>query len=817
MSKGTLAVVGGSNNKKIQIGFTNAKGQYVQKVIFEKSNLRIPENQISLAILEKIQSDINQLNKLKVEFEEDNDQILKLREQDQEWDREKAQFTETLTERTRPNEQSKTVNPNNFHNPYNFVPALPRDSNAVQESELGDHRAPGHGRYLPDCWSGRISVKLTTVTPLLIPDAAEMTANEDNHKTYSIRLGKDGKPYLPPTSIKGMLRSAYEAVTNSRLSVLDNHDARLAYRMPAKIGLRMVPARIEGEKGKEKIKLYPGTSGIRNDRSPQGAMYAAWLPRYDRSSTKLKFEVRYPDGNLPQHGDHVKFWAEEFGKTNYSGNFTFTYWKTRAVVKHDKTLPPTPLPSSGYGKHKPTGRGIEQFEGYVYLTKKNINNKHDERVFIVNDSSISLPLTSDLKEKWKELIANYQEEHKDEIKKGLDSPPALNHSLWSRQVVAGEVEQNLKDGSLCYAHVKKENDQIKVLDLYPVMITRGLFEMAPIQLLDQSLRPATQKDQLSPADRVFGWVNQKGKGAYKGHLRVHSVSCISDDPIDDFGSEAETFPLTILGQPKPQQARFYCADDSNGKPIANGEPKEEGYKYNDQSLRGRKVYPHHQGLPESYWDQPAQYRPDPIKGHYQEYRQPPGDNERTDQNRSIRNWVKPESEFTFDIDITNLSEVELGALLWLLTSPDIHYHRLGGAKPLGFGSVWLDIDWENSDLRLGTDWVEFYRSLISSSHQSKEPWSTIQAYKEATLQAYSNKDSAFEKVPFIAAFCHSSKGFDDNAAIHYPRSTPNPTPEGEAFKWFVENDKSGTPSGRKLSLPDLTNVRVESLPLNPIN
>lgn len=812
MSKGTLAVVGGSNNKKIQISFINTRGQYVQKVIFEKNNLRIPEDQISLAILEKIQSDVNQINKLKVEFEEDNDQILKLREQDQEWDRGKAQLTETLTERTRPNKQSKTVNPNNFHNPYNFVPALPRDSNAVQESELGDHRAPGHGRYLPDRWSGRISVKLTTVTPLLIPDAAEVTANEDDHKTYSMRLGKDGKPYLPPTSIKGMLRSAYEAVTNSRLSVLDNHDAKLAYRMPAKIGLQMVPARIEDGK----IRLYPGTSTIGQDGRPRGAMYAAWLPRYDRNSRNLRFEVRYPDGNLPQHGDHVKFWAEEFGKTNHNGDFTFKYWKVRAVVKHDKTLPSKPSPSPGHGKHKPTDRGIEQFEGYVYLTNKNIDNKHDERVFIVNDSSIAVPLTNDLKEKWKELIANYQEEHKDEIKKGLDSPPALNRSLWSRQVLAGEAEQNLQDGSLCYAHVKKENDKCLVLDLYPVMITRGLFEMAPIQLLDQSLRPATQKDKLSPADRVFGWVNQKGKGAYKGHLRVHSVSCISDDPIDNFGSEAATFPLTILGQPKPQQARFYCADDLNGKPIANGEPKEEGYKCGDQALRGRKVYAHHQGLPENYWDQPNQYRPDPINGHYQEYRQPPGANERTDQNRSIKGWVKPETEFTFDIDVTNLSEVELGALLWLLASPDVHYHRLGGAKPLGFGSVWLDIDWENTDLRSGSDWHNYYQSLTPVAAKNADPLITVQTYKNAIAEAYGN-GSHFENVPFITAFCHSTKGFDDNAAIHYPRSTPNPTPEGEAFKWFVENDKSGNPSGRKLSLPDLSQTRVESLPLNPTN
>lgn len=35
--------------------------------------------------------------------------------------------------------------------------------------------------------------------------------------------------------------------------------------------------------------------------------------------------------------------------------------------------------------------------------------------------------------------------------------------------------------------------------------------------------------------------------------------------------------------------------------------------------------------------------------------------------RSIQAWVKPEVKFKFTIDVVNLSSVELGALLWLLS------------------------------------------------------------------------------------------------------------------------------------------------------
>ena len=160
------------------------------------------------------------------------------------------------------------------------------------------------------------------------------------------------------------------------------------------------------------------------------------------------------------------------------------------------------------------------------------------------------------------------------------------------------------------------------------------------------------------------------------------------------------------------------------------------------------------------------------------------------------------------MDISNLSSVELGALLWLLTSPEIHHHRLGGGKPLGFGSVWLDINWEETDLRLGEHWKQFYRSLMPVPNQETNAAECIDEYKNAVIDAYGRRKK-FERIPFITAFCRCSKGFEDNAAVHYPRATPNPTPEGEAFEWFVSNEK-----GARSALPSLARSRPTSLPLH---
>ncbi|WP_223209977.1 TIGR03986 family CRISPR-associated RAMP protein [Picosynechococcus sp. NKBG042902] len=796
-------------NGTLEIKTQNQRGQQVKvcTLSYISSDGQYRSIKLDLASSEEIsktlQKKIEKLSKgrIDVDFEEENGQILRLREQGEDWVAavpdieipEQQRPTEAavaevpnveIPERQRPIENSREVIPNNFHNPYNFVPALPRDG---VTRELGDRRPVGHGRYLPEHWSGRLSVKLTTVTPLLIPDAAEMTNNAD-HKTYPVRLGGDGKPYLPPTSIKGMLRSAYEAITNSRLAILDKHDERLAYRMPAKIGLQMVPARIQNGQ----IHLYPGTSEIGNDGKPQNGhpMYAAWLPRYERNGTGLRFEVRYPDNSLPQHGDRVKFWAEKYRKQN------FTYWKVRSIVRYEQELGQQPDPSQGHGQHQPTGDEIHQFEGYVYINNKNIGTKHDERIFITSEDSFQVPLTAELTQKWKELIKNYQATHEDEIRQGQQGPPAVNNARWSRHITAGAAARNLADGTLCYAHVSNNNNQYQVKDLYPVMITRGLYEEAPISFLSKTLKPATQKEQLSPADRVFGWVNQNGKGSYKGQLRVHSVTCQTNDPVENFTNGG--FPLNILGQPKPQQSRFYGADDQQGRPIPDGNAKSEGYKYDDQGLRGRKVYPHHQGLPNGYWNSPTQDRTQQaMNGHYQEYRRPclNGAEQRDNQNRSITGWVKPETEFTFDIDVVNLSSVELGGLLWLLDSPNIHYHRLGGAKPYGFGSVWLEIDWEQTDLRQGTDWQEFYKDLTSILSADTQPQQCIKDFQEAVKNQYKQ---SFRQVFFISAFCRASKGFDDNAAIRYPRIYERPNPRGESFEWFAKNDRTANHNnGRK--------------------
>jgi CRISPR-associated protein (TIGR03986 family) len=703
--------------------------------------------------------------------------------------------------------------PGDFHNPYNFVPALPRPKTGTDLDDAGDDKLAGHDRYHDDRWSGRIAVKLTTRTPLIILDTARVTIGSKDHKTFPTRIDADGNPYLAPTSIKGMLHAAYEAATNSRMGVFEKHQDRLAYRMPAKIG--PVPARVE-RRG-EGLGL----------RIMQAAVmgFAAKLPRYedDRRLPRDKGEssaaLPFPDRSLPVHGEAV--WVQVD--------------RSRCDRIERRTTPDHPS-----GNWQP---------GWVCVTGPNINRKRYERVFLEGPTDPFIPITSRHENLWRELIQNYQETHTRDLQKrknarGGPIPPQAylgdkpGETGWSRHVYE-ESSRELNEGTLCYVEFA-ENSNDEVTALIPVTISRRLYAVSPDPLLSDTLKPATRFEQLSPADRVFGWVNQKGAGAYRGNLRVGVVTCSSPDPILNLSKVG--VPLAILGQPKPQQARFYVAGSAQGEAQGNGTSREQSGYWPHKGLRGRKVYPHHANLPETYWENPDQDRTQQSDaGFFQEYRRPHasvieagsakldqsrigfelkmGDDseQRDDQNRSVTSWVKRNAEFEFEIIVTNLSRVELGALIWILELPTDHCHRLGGGKPLGFGSVSLAIDWDRTDLRDGQAVRQRYCTLDEISNRDpKAAQACTEDFKRAVAHSYGSGD--FERASFIAAFRSYAKGF--TKPVHYPRAlqrgqhrtgTIPPHPEGKAFEWFVANERTGRDGGPKLALLDLASD--EGLPV----
>ncbi len=388
-----------------------------------------------------------------------------------------------------------------------------------------------------------------------------------------------------------------------------------------------------------------------------------------------------------------------------------------------------------------------------------------------------------------------------------------------------------------------------------------------LRSLDESLRPAENMDQLSPADRLFGWTpqGQQVHGGYKGRIRVICEEVVSanaarkdeEKPEIIKRFEGGDLPLTILSAPKPSYARFYVAKDKQGTPQYDGIPKKE-IAY--EGLRGRKQYWHHRGLEidpsksehdqeqaTAYWHPSVEDRTQ-IKHNdrYQEYRRPDGHRKgqnpsREDQNpsgwqqknkdnRSIKGWIPPGTVFKASLYVQNLESTEVGALLWLLSlnekkckADDKHYFRIGYGKPLGFGSVTMEIDEDRCldgylPLSTGKDLENYYASFdadmssLAKLDQNQRSC-CIQKFKTSMEQTYPDRGS-FDKLLFIERFLQVLRGPKTDLSIHYPRLTCKPSTAGQNFDWFnVNDDKNKEKEGLKLSLPYVTEKK--GLPYNP--
>lgn len=705
-----------------------------------------------------------------------------------------------------------------FRNPYNFVPTSPRGTG----TPLADESPAGHDRFVAERWSGTISCTLATVTPLLLPDTVRGERNADRHASFPVARDRNGAPALRPTAVRGMLRSAFETVTNSRYGVFDTHDTPLAYRQTTQVAPRMVPARVETVEGNTiTVALLNGWTRIPNQDQPQlggnDVQYAAWLPTYRQQG---QANVRYRDGTEPGHGDEVVA-----NVSCEAGGRGVRRWVVTTIVRRGQDG----LPEANEGERR--------IEGWVYRTGWNIAGKHDERVFFVEGfpEVAASHDDDDVPRRWRGIIASYRQVLCDDLQRvGVQSCAAPHDQDVQRARpqhkgavpsahVNGEAWQRLQPGSLCFVTLQKSKGTVRtpwrVTGAYPVMIGREAFAQAPRDCLDPSLRPARDLQELSPADRVFGWVAENESGAYRSHLRVAAVSCATAgaDAIEEFRGEG--LALAILSAPKPVQARFYAATDRVGSALDLGTDKgAQGYDRHS-GLRGRKVYPHHQGLPDGYWDNPLGSRR--VAGFHREYRRV--DDTRDSQNRSVQGWVRPDTRFTVRLEVDNLSDVELGALLWLADLSRQHpgaHHRLGGGKPLGFGSVTATVDWDATRLSRGADLRAAYTDMKSSRKAvpggKQQLRDTIEAFQQAVCDVYprggaeeADTAASFEGTPLIAAFLRAACGFEDGPPMHYPRSGQPaagpgtrvvPHRQGEQYRWFVANDRVGRHQGPRVSL-----------------
>lgn len=662
--------------------------------------------------------------------------------------------------------------------PFNFVPTVPiRDP----DSEFGDRDSPGHALLGSELYHGRLVVQMTTATPMLIPDPHSMTWDDRAHATFGVLCDKGG-PFVRGSSIKGMLRSSFEMATNSRYGVFDGHENPEVFRhKPAQgknagkqLGFGDADAKIEAVR-------IETVNGVRTARRLKIATFRPWKKGTvvgDPTEATLLDEwsvVRDISYGGPCFATLVS------GK-NGEGPFV------RKLSKTD---------------------GRDYRAGWLFKTGPTTDKKRTER-FVYPYGSPSLRLNEELVINWNRLIGHLKTKHKKEVDtrrqvaedSGIDIESVMlryeggepGRTAYAPHLWKDGIE-DLPDGTLCWAVIV--GNEIRRLSPSFAILEQQV--SSPRELVHPVTMPASASDELSAADRAFGWVNGSGQGSIRSLVRVSGALCVSD-PGSSVTEISRRHPLPTLSSPKPQQGRFYGARDPWGNPFEAKAAKRDTYKrretgglWSEGGLRGRKTYLAHSDA-ETH-DRPALRRADGVQ---------------SSQNRSISAVVNAGAVFEFSIDFRNLAPAELGALVWLLTWEDGRVHRLGYGKPLGFGSVNLALVEAKSTWSTGAECETAFASVsLPARNERSRSTEDLKALFASELRMAVGADAAERIIESMVAASTPRSG------VAYLRTQTQPVGDAETYRWFVANEReSGKSLQHGFSLPALwdTDLKLPKLP-----
>lgn len=624
-----------------------------------------------------------------------------------------------------------------FLNPYNFVRYLDKPRRA--EHVLGDCPPPPHDRYVG--LTGRITCELKADTPLFVSDSHAVRGKVGEHRTFRFFQIENEKgelePALPASSLRGMLRSVFEAATNSCFAVFDD-TRRLEYREKPEYGNK-----VKGGIGIVNALPEPVKDGQPTRHGEIVLCKVAAIGAYYEGEEQWKNALgQRPDGKPWQSGDPVVARVERL--------------RQGFVVRE--------LSATKANLH-PLGDHEEYVEGWLKIAGKGEGTSKRKELLVLNPNRHGSPgsvrFDFDQMLEYNSVLAGQLE------REGL---PALPQSA------------RLDLGNLVYAEFDKRSDRPwRARRIVRVQVPRTPYRHAVGDLLSKHVRHCDDYDSLCPACRIFGWVHadaaelgKKERVAYAGRLRFSHGRLIGTAKTLD---SANGIPLAILSTPKPTTTQFYLLD-RKGQPDGRVD-----YNTPDARLRGRKFYRHHGKEPSQYSDDKYEYK---RAGEIQD-----------GQNRTVCGVLDKDCIFQFTIDFENLAPEELGALLWALQLEDGMHHRLGYGKPLGFGSVTITI----------MQPIQVFEPKQRFGSLQATGWKTVQEEQWRNwIAQFQTQMAEWYGAPF-----HKLVNIQDLKAvtsepdveyIHYPRLEPEPQPEGENFRWFVENKRLDEPHALGLATSD---------------
>lgn len=564
-----------------------------------------------------------------------------------------------------------------FVNPYNFILFRGECERSVVSTEC-------------DGYTGYFDCKIKLLTPLFIPNTSSCSrllntreindekCKKEHWKGYDFFSYDDWsaqsscgdcppppkEPVIPGSELRGAVRSVYEAAFNGCMSSVSlNRVLSRRNNKPKKPGV------LKQENGKwvvypcKKAMFYIENEKIKNPSERMGIIVPEKEYEHLREGQEIWIKLK-KENFIKRINTRTGIKNIPIGKVVEEYKVIENSNVTDCDI-HIKELKEE-LVSLGY------------VQGWLHKGEK-ISGKHHESVFY--DLDVSEKNAIKVSEVDIEGLQKILEEYRD---------PKKNRMIEKTEVWYPEYKISPK-GTLVY-YSGPINSHVY---LSPACIGREVFSKTIATLLENNggYEPCTGP-ALCPSCQVFGMIEKNGTYAYGSKVRVTDAALLS--PVKD-SSELFEGPVILpeLGEPKPSAVEFYTKppyatlkempDNGMGywtfdyKYRFCGKKATEKIHLNSKQpeLRGRKYYWHSEVELEKY----KETQGNKLKAMKQRIRPMKGKG--------------PNSEplFCFRVYFEKMSEQELKQLKWALDFGDKDCaHKIGRAKPLGFGSVQIIID-----------------------------------------------------------------------------------------------------------------------------
>ncbi len=732
-----------------------------------------------------------------------------------------------------------------------------------------------------------------------------------SRNVIEVPMDGSGRPFVSPTMVKGMVSRAYETLTASRFRVFGEHRDPLTYRVDPSQANQLFPARVcrdeaddlaveilngKGEKNEMALLVdslnIEGVEVVReghtqpapNARAPQRPRVpgAGLLPPAEQVLKRFR--------SLTPHGEPVRV-----GLTRLKdGKPVVTHVRREDTGELEEFFR---VVQKGYQSPR-----LIEVEGYACRTAPDgkfasdlFENKKYERFFFKIDSLEKFKIDSSKKDvsgtilrltetnirDYRLIVESYRKES-DEYKG--PEPHLLNRASQKRENPAAKgasAQPNdepddapapaggtseptssapapvLAEGDLvfvrldadkvpdCYGKMLKS---ITVCEVLPTMVGRRAYQKSPRELAENQLAaPLKNRDEASPADRLFGYVVQEtmenakgGDVAYRGR--------VSFGPVDSSGAKVccKEKKLAPLLEPKVSSARRFLTgsdgatlrvkrDDESAGNAPNEKKQEASAKEEKEERRllarreyfgpgqllGAAAYPVHR---EPQVDETGFLR------SATELPQLDLEQGNDDVRITAKTWIKAGSSLKCTLRFENLSKFELAALVWVLTPENlvplevrkhagktegkakgeagkedgeeptkpVGFLRMGLGKPFGLGAVEVRIAEGGLKAWRGRSLAKSYESLeacLGFGAKTRKP--SRFSLKKLMREVDPSCRLDLDRLPWIQAMQRAAYGYDDGVEVRYMSLEENKANN-------QTNSKTGEPQeGRGLSPADL--------------